>query len=179
METLKDKHMSELSTFELGYSAPERVNETVVIDESILHIDILLPQNHEEWRDGFRWVNVAKKALRISHIDERSLMLSDLSGVEGNHETTPPELGSELGVPYDVMDIGQEEIYIIGREHNPAGLPILTSELVSRRHMTITSRLGETGLSLVFRDTASVNGSTLRVGRLNPHVDSRYENLFA
>lgn len=171
--------MGELSTFELGYNAPERVNETVVIDETVSHIDILLPQNREEWRDGFRWVNAVKKALRISHIDERSLVMSDLSEIEGDHEIAPPEPGSELGVPYDVIDIDQDEIHILGREHNPAGLPILTSELVSRRHMTITSRLGEMGLSLTFQDMASVNGSTLKVGRVSPSVDSQYEDLFA
>lgn len=175
---LKTK-MSERSTFELGYSAPERVNETVPIDHNVSHIDILLPQNREEWRDGFHWVNVVKKALRVSRIDERSLVLSDLSAFEGNHDTAPPVPHSEFDAPYDVMDIIPEEDYILGREHNPAGLTILRSELVSRRHLAITPHLGEAGLSLAFRDTASVNGSALRVYRTSPHTDSVYEALYA
>lgn len=171
--------MSERSTFELGYSAPERVNETVLIDHDVSHIDILLPQNREEWRDGFHWVNVVKKALRVSRIDERSLVLSDLSAFDGNHDTMPPAPHSEFGMPHDVMDIIPEEDYILGREHNPSGLTILSSEVVSRRHLVITPRLGEAGLSLTFRDAASVNGSALRIYRTSPHIDTSYEALYA
>ena len=171
--------MSERSTFELGYSAPERVNETVLIDDDVSHIDILLPQNREEWRDGFHWINVVRKSLRVSRIDERSLVLSDLSAFDGSHDAAPPAPESEFGAPYDVMDIIPEEDYVLGREHNPADLPILRSEVVSRRHLVITPYLGETGLLLAFRDTSSVNGSGLRVYRTAPRTDSRYEALYA
>lgn len=171
--------MSELSTFELGYSAPERVNETIMIDETVSHIDILLPQNVEQWQDGLRWVNTIQKALRLSRIDERSLVISDLSALTGDHATVTPVTESEFGQPFDVMDIHPEEPYIIGREHNPSHLPLLQNVLVSHRHLAITPHLGELGLGLTLRDLNSTNGSSLRVHRAAAMIEPSYERLFA
>ena len=77
--------MSEQVTFDLSYAAPQRVHEVVRIDETVSHIDILLPHSEESYADGLRWVNSLRKALRVHRIDERSLMLSDLSSVDGDH----------------------------------------------------------------------------------------------
>ena len=154
--------MSEHATFQLEHATPERVDETVVVDESLSHIDILLLHNKESWRDGMRWVEAVRKALRLSRIDERSLVLTDMSSLPGDHLLTPPPAGAEIGLPYDVMDIFPEETTLYGRDHNPGGLPLLGGELTSREHLRITPHLGAAGLSLAISDVRSVNGSALR-----------------
>ena len=161
--------MSEFATFQLDHTAPERVDETISIDENVSHIDVLLLHNHEQWRDGMRWVEAVRKALRLSRIDERSLVLTDLSSLAGDHEYDAPPAGSEYGLPYDVMDIFPDETQPFGRNHNPASLPILAGELVSREHFSITPRLGEAGLQLTIHDARSVNGSRLKI---HQHADT-------
>ena len=157
--------MSEYATFQLEHAAPARVSETIAIDETVSHIDVLLLHNHERWHDDMRWVEAVRKALRLSRIDERSLVLSDLSSLPGDHQYIAPVAGSELGLPYDVMDIFPEEPQLYGREHNPSGLPLLSGELVSREHFSITPHLGDAGLRLTIHDSRSVNGSALVVHR--------------
>lgn len=155
--------MSEHATFQLEHAAPQRVDEAIAIDDDVSHVDILLLHSQESWRDGMRWVDAVRKALRLSRIDERSLVLTDLSSLPGDHLVTPPDAGAEIGLPYDVMDIFPDEPQAYGRNHNPADLPLLRGDLISREHFTITPQLGEAGLKLVIRDSHSVNGSALRV----------------
>lgn len=154
--------MSQHATFQLEHAAPRRVQETIAVDETLSHIDILLLYNQEAWRDGMRWVEATRKALRLNRIDERSLVLTDLSSLPGDHLNYPPAAGSEIGLPSDVMDIFPDETVLYGREHNPSRLPLLAGELTSREHLRITPHLGATGLSLTIADVRSVNGSQLR-----------------
>jgi hypothetical protein len=146
------------------------MHEVVSIDESVSHIDVLLLANQESWRDGMRWVGAMHKALRLSRIDERSLVLTDLSSLPGDHQRESPPAGSELELPYDVMDIYDNEPQLFGRNHNPANFALLRSELTSREHFSITPHLGEAGLRLAIRDERSVNGSSLRVHHLAPEL---------
>lgn len=171
--------MSERATFDLPYPAPERANEIIAIDETVTHIDILLPYSQERWQDGMRWVTAVRKALRLSRIDERSLVLTDLSSLPNGHDILPPHAGSEIGLPHDVMDIYPDEAQQFGRSHNPADLPILRSELVSRNHFSITPRLGEAGLSLAILDLSSVNGSGVRVQHDSTNRDDAFDRLYA
>lgn len=157
--------MSEQATFDISYSAPQRVREVVQIDETVSHIDILLPHSEESYVDGLRWVNALRKALRIHRIDERSIMLSDLSSLEGDHFYRAPDRGAEEAMPAMVMDVIDNETVTYGRNHNPADLEILSDRLISREHLKITPRLGEAGLVLAFTDEMSTNGSDLVVVR--------------
>ena len=157
--------MSEHATFDISYSAPQRVREVVQIDETVSHIDILLPHSEESYVDGLRWVNSLRKALRVHHIDGRSMILSDLSSIEGDHFYQAPAPGTEEALPAMVVDILDEETATYGREHNPAGLEILSDRLISREHLKITPRIGEAGLTLAFSDEISTNGSGLAVVR--------------
>lgn len=158
---MKKINMSERSTFDIGYVSPERIRETVLADETVSHIDILLPFAEESFIDGFRWVNSVRKTLRLNRISERSVVLSDLSSIKGDHNFNPPDAGIEGEMPFDVMDIFDEETTVYGREHNPANLEILANPLVSREHIQITPRLGMAGLELFFNDEGSTNGSGL------------------
>jgi pSer/pThr/pTyr-binding forkhead associated (FHA) protein len=171
--------MSEYSTYDIGYTSPQRVRETVHIDDTVSHIDILLPFAEEDLRDGFRWVNSIRKTLRLSRIDERSLVLSDLSSIKGDHGNNPPAFRAEDDLPFDVMDIMDQETATYGRDHNPANLEILANPLVSREHLRITPYLGEAGLSLAFSDQRSTNGSGLVVVRHEiKSAQPLYDNLF-
>lgn len=171
--------MSEQSTFQISYTSPERVNKTVLIEESVSHIDILLPYPEETFIDGLRWVNTVRKALRIHSIDERSLVLSDLSSLRGDHLTERLVHDAQDGMPFDVMDIEHEEPVAYGREHNPANLDILANPLVSREHFKITPYLGSAGLKLAFVDHRSTNGSgPVEVGRTPVSSFQPYNRLF-
>lgn len=171
--------MSEQSTFEISYTSPERVKETVLIDEYVSHIDILLPYPGETLIDGIRLVNSVRKALRIHSINERSLVLSDLSSLSGNHLTERLPHDAQDGMPFDVMDIEDGEAVIYGREHNPANLEILANTFISREHFKITPHLGSTGLKLALWDWRSTNGSSGPVvARHTPASSSRpYDSL--
>jgi hypothetical protein len=172
--------MSERSTFEIGhYTTPQRVNETVLVDDTVSHIDILLPFAEEAHREGLRWVDSIRKTLRLHRIDERSLVLSDLSSIKGGQEHNPVAPGIEHEMPFDVMDVIDGESVLYGRDHNPAELEILANPLVSREHFKITSHLGSTGLKLSFEDERSTNGSTIVVVRHEAEVSPpAYDNLF-
>ena len=168
--------MSEQETFDISYAAPRRVREVVQIDETVSHIDILLPHSEESYVDGMRWVNALRKVLRVHRIDERSIILSDLSSLEGDHFYQAPSSGAEETMPAMVMDIFDSETAVYGRDYNPAGLEILSDRLISREHLKITPRLGEAGLMLAFTDEISTNGSDLVVVR---HRVAAPDSLFA
>lgn len=157
--------MSEQATFDISYTPPQRVRETIHVDETISHIDILLPHAEESFVDGMRWVNALRKALRIHHIDEHSLLLSDLSSIEGDHYFQAPVTAAEENMPTIALDIVDSETAAYGRNHNPANLDILSDRLISREHLRITPYLGEAGLVLAFTDEVSTNGSDLVVVR--------------
>ncbi|GEM_PF-1817097 len=158
--------MSERFTVDFPLPRPPRMDETVTIDDSVRHIDVLLPYPAEAVQDGLRFFNLSWKPLRINRIDERSLVLNDLSGVQmpAGHEL-PTDI--DPAVPYEVMDIygGAERVFGRHPSANLAQLAILDTFYMSRSHFSIAAQLDEAGLSLHFRDLDSKNGSQLRVHR--------------
>ena len=133
----------------LSYERVPRVDSSfVVTDES--YVDLLLPRENSDERSR----------LRIFDINERWIRAVDLSEFYRVPEPDDERFFNAPHAAYDTFELGEE--FFIGRHYNPDNLPILNKNVISRKHVGLTLKLGECGLILAVRDTFfSHNGTEI------------------